>query len=193
MKMDEHVSGVCRNAYYYIHNIFRIRPYINKATADVLVRALVTSRLDYCNALLGGISKQCLSRLQRVQNMAARVIVGAHKYHHITPVLKELHWLPVSKRIDYKILVLAYKALHGQAPTYLTELLMWYQPSRSLRSDGQQLLFVPKTRLKTFGDKAFSIQAPKLWNSLPAYLRSAPTLTSFKSNLKTHFFKLHYN
>ena len=192
LKMDDHVSSLCKTAYYHIHNIFRIRPYINKVTTDILVRGLVTSRIDYCNALFTGISKHHLSKLQRVQNTAARVIAGASKYQHITPILKELHWLPVSKRIEYKLLVLAFKALHGQAPSYLKDLLVWYEPPRSLRSGSQQLLFVPKTRLKTFGDKAFSVQAPRLWNSLPLHLRCESSLLSFKRSLKTLLFKQYY-
>ncbi|KAL3060948.1 hypothetical protein OYC64_009207 [Pagothenia borchgrevinki] len=113
-------------------------------------------------------------------------------WHHITPVLKELHWLPVSHRIQYKLLVLTYKALHHLPPPYLTDLLILYQPPRSLRSTSAGLLSIPKAKLRSFGDRAFSVAPPKLWNSLPQDLRESESLTLFQSRLKTHLFKSVY-
>ena len=129
-----------------------------------------------------------LKRVQRIQNTAARILTRTRKHDHITPVLEALHWLPVVKRIDFKILTLAYKCLHNLAPKYLEDLLEWYTPTRSLRSSDQHLLKVPKTRLKTFGDRSFSKAAPTLWNSLPLPIRSAESLDSFKKQLKTYLF-----
>ena len=128
-----------------------------------------------------------------MQNTAARVIAGARKHQHITPILKQLHWLPICRRIEFKLLILTYRALYGQTPEYLTDLLKWYNPRRSLHSGSKQLFMVPKTRLKTFGDTAFSVHAPVLWNRLPGYLRAEMSFDAFKSGLKTYLFKLHYN
>jgi len=107
---------------------------------------------------------------------------------HITPILMKHHWLPVKSCIKYTILLLTYKSLHGLAPQYITDLIHPYTQSRSLRSSDKDLLVVPKSRLKTFGDRAFCIGAPSLWNKLPHDIRSASSLSTFKNQLKTHLF-----
>ena len=152
----------------------------------------MTSRLDYCNALLGGCPASLINRLQLVQNAAARVLTRTRKYDHITPILSSLHWLPVKYRIDYKLLLLTYKALNGLAPMYLTSLLTRYNPSRSLRSQNSGLLVVPRISKSTKGGRAFSYLAPKLWNSLPDSVRGSDTLSQFKCRLKTHLFSQAY-
>ncbi len=116
------------------------------------------------------------------------------KYDHITPILQSLHWLPIKFRISYKILLLAYKALNGLAPAYLTNLLSRYNPTRSLRSQNSGLLVVPRIAKSTKGGRTFSYLAPKLWNSLPDNVRGSDTLSLFKSRLKTHLLTKHsYN
>ncbi|KAL0148905.1 hypothetical protein M9458_055709 [Cirrhinus mrigala] len=155
---------------------------------SVLVHAFMTSRLDYCNALLGGCPASLINKLQIVQNAAARVLTRSRKYNHITPILKSLHWLPIRFCISYKILLLTYKALNGLAPAYLTSLLPCYNPSRSLRLQNSGLLVVPRIAKSTKGGRAFSHLAPKLWNSLLDNVRGSDTLSLFKSRLKTHRF-----
>ena len=104
-----------------------------------------------------------------------------------------LHWLPVRYRIEYKVGLLVFKCLNSLAPSYLSNLLRPYVPTRSLRSTGQGLLCVPKTRLSTFGDRAFASFAPRLWNDLPVYLRSCESLDKFKSAYRTYLFKKCFN
>jgi len=188
MNMDAQVTAVCKSAYYQLHNIGSIRKYLSRDVAAQLIHSFVTSRLDYCNALLYGISDKSLKRLRKVQNTAARIVTLSRKYDHITPVLKTLHWLPVHLRIDFKILLLTYKVVNGVAPAYLCELLVPYVPVRSLRSSSAALLVVPKTRTTTYGDRSFSAVAPKLWNGLPDVIRTADSVQSFKRLLKTHLF-----
>ena len=121
--------------------------------------------------------------------MAARVVTRTRKCDHITPVLVQIHWLPVVGRVHFKVLLQVYKPLHGLAPSYLVDLIQLYTPSRALRSatDGYTL---QQPRTKTaWGDRPFSRLGPVLWNGLPLYKRSAPSLTSFKSRLKTCLFK----
>ncbi len=108
----------------------------------------------------------------------------------VTPILKSLHWLPVHHRIEFKILLFVFKSLNNLAPSYLSDLLYPYNPTRNLRSGDQRLLSVPRSRLKYRGDRAFAVAGPRLWNSLPAYIRSAQSLTVFKSSLKTYLFSL---
>ncbi len=108
--------------------------------------------IDYCNSLYLGISQSSLNRLQIVQNAAARVLTGARKREHITPVLQSLHWLSVRYRIHFKVLLLVFKSLNGLAPSYLSDMLMDHQPARTLRSANLRLLVVPRTRLMSRGD-----------------------------------------
>ena len=124
MSFHAHVSSICRSSFYRLRNLSRIRKYFTKESAEVAVHAFVTSKLDYCNALLYGLPKYQLQRLQYVQNTAAGVIswqVG--KFQHITPILCELHWLPIQYRIIFKILLLVYKSLNGTLPSYLAQKL----------------------------------------------------------------------
>ena len=145
--------------------------------------------LDSCNALLYGLPNCMLNKLQSIQNTAARIVTLTKKSEHITPILFKLHWLPVKFRIIFKVLLLVYKGLNGLAPGYISEMLPYRTCSRSLRSDSQKLLNVPKTSLKTYGDRAFSVGAPRLWNDIPYEIRNSNSLTKFKKMLKTYLFK----
>ena len=104
-----------------------------------------------------------------------------------------LHWLPVNQRINYKILLLTYKALNGQAPSYITELLKPYTPARNLRSSSKNLLKIPLVKLVSYGHRCFSFAAPTLWNSLPDYIKQSSSLSSFKTYMKTYLFKKCYS
>ena len=133
-----------------------------------------------------------MSQLQKRQNHAARVITQWRKYDHITPVLVDLHWLPVKQRIDFKILLLTYNALNGLAPAYIRELLTPYTPARTLRSMDNNLLEPPKCRLEYFGKRSFAAAAPVLWNDLPLHIKQSPSVDIFKSRIKTRLFQLAY-
>ncbi len=142
---------------------------------------------------LAGVPRSTLARLQRVQNRAAKLIMSARTRDHVTPILKQLHWLPVECRIQYKILLLTYKALHSRAPPYIEELLLNYAPSRALRSSAKHLLTVHRPRTSTYGSRCFKFAAPVLWNALPLPIRNASSLASFKRSLKTHLFKNYFD
>ena len=155
----------------------------------MIIHAFVSSRLDYCNSLFTCLSKTTMDRLKIIQNAAARLLTRSSRRCHITPVLASLHWLPVNFRVQFKVLVLTYRALHGQAPSYLSDLVPRYVPDRALRSADQGLIKVPNTNLITKGDRAFQAVAPKLWNALPQVLRDAASVDIFKNNLKTFLFE----
>lgn len=188
---EEHINKVCKSSYYHIRNMSTIRKYLNKDCMEIIIHAFISSRLDYCNSLLHGIPKYLLQKLQHIQNTAARTLTLTKKSSHITPVLIDLHWLPVTYRIQYKILLLVYKALNGSAPKYLSELLQLVSSRQhNLRSNAEELLFVPRSKLKTYGDRCFSVLAPKLWNFLPFQIRKSSCVDIFKQSLKTYLFNL---
>uniref|UniRef100_A0A669D7L0 Reverse transcriptase domain-containing protein n=1 Tax=Oreochromis niloticus TaxID=8128 RepID=A0A669D7L0_ORENI len=190
LTLDSHVKSLVRSCFYHLRNISKLSSIISYTELEIVIHAFISSRLDYCNSLFTCLNKGSLERLQIVQNAAARLLTKASKYSHITPLLMQLHWLPVEFRVHFKILVLTFKALQQQAPSYIIELLQPYAPSRSLRSSSQGLLVIPYMRLKTRGDRAFATVAARLWNSLPQDLRSADSLITFKKQLKTHLFKI---
>ncbi len=116
---------------------------LSMSNVEMLIRAFMTSRLDYCNALLGGCSVRLINKLQMVKNAAARILTRTRKYDHISPVLSTLHWLPIKHRIDFKILLITYKALNDLAPQYLSELLSHYSPPCPLRFQNSGHLIIP--------------------------------------------------
>jgi exonuclease III len=193
LSMDYQVGQICKAAWFHLRNIGRIRSYLDNSSTAKLIHAFVSSKLDCNNSLLIGISKEKRGRLQRIQNAAARLVTLTSKYDHITPVLKDLHWLPIAQRIEYKILLLTFKALTGQAPTYLKDLLQLSHQTRSLRSNDQRLLACPRSRTVHYGDRCFSVAAPVLWNKLPQNLRLCDSLSLFKSQLKTYLFNAAYD
>ena len=174
--------------FFHLRNISKIRGFLNTETTKTLVHAFVTSKVNYCNSLLYGVPKYLLQRLQRVLNYAARIVFKSNKYDHITPLLRELHWLPIQQRIEFKILLMTFKALNKQAPTYLTDLLISYTPSRSLRSSSKNLLKIPMYNLKSYGGRSFALASAVLWNSLPQSLRYFQSVETFKLKLKKHLF-----
>ncbi len=190
LSFDNQIKSVVKSSFYQLRMISRLKPILSFKDLETVIHAFITSRLDYCNSLYVGICQRHLSRLQIVQNAAARLLTGMKKRDHITPVLSSLHWLPVQYRIDFKILLMVFKALHNMSPSYITNLLDYYTSARTLRSADKLLLAVPRSKKKSKGDRAFMVVAPKLWNSLPLHIRQAPSLEVFKSQLKTHLFTL---
>ena len=126
---------------------------------------------------------------QRIQNMTAKVILGVSKFSSTTEALKELHFLPVSVRCEYKLLVLVFKCIHTLAPNYLIDLIKIKDYSYKTRSSQSVLLQVPFTRNKSFADRSFSLAGPSGWNKLPSDIRSIESLDIFKKKLKTFLFQ----
>ncbi len=121
LSFKSHINQVTKICFYHLRNIARIRPFLSFNDAKKLINVFIFSRLDYCNAVYTGLPKGSMVKLQLIQNAAARVLMKLKKREYITPVLKELHWLPVHQRIDYKILTLVCKALHNLTPSYISD------------------------------------------------------------------------
>jgi len=186
LSMDKHVIKATQAAYLHLRRIRYIRKYLSKQNTEKLVHAFITSKLDLNNGLLYGITNTLTLILKKVLYSAARLVTGVGIREHMTPVLKSLHWLPIDKRIMFKLCLLVYKCLNGLAPAYLSDLIVPLQ-RKGLRSSNESLLKVSKTK-NSYGDRSFSVCGPAIWNQLPESVRVSPSLDAFKKNLKTHFF-----
>ena len=150
--------------------------------------------MDFCNSLLFGAQKRDLAKLQSVQNVAARIIAGLKKRDHIIETLRDLHWLPVEERIVFKINLITFKTLNGSSPRYLEDILKFYHQARTLWSSRDHLrLEEQNCNMKTYGQRAFSVAAPRLWNKLPFEIRACSDVNLFKSKVKTFLFKRVYD
>ena len=193
--MECQIQNICKSAYFHLRNIGAVRSHLPDSATVQLVHALITSRLDYCNSLLYGKPKYKMDRLQCVHNIAARIVARCPKFTNITPVLYELHWLPIYKRIVFKLLLLVYRSVNQLAPTYLCELITPYkevQMRDDLRSTTQHLLHIPRSGSVSFGDRSFRVAGPTEWNALPLDIKQANSIETFKSRLKTHLFRQHF-
>ncbi len=191
LTFKEHIAKTARSCRFALHNIRKIRPFLTEHAAQLLVQALVVSRLDYCNALLAGLPSNTIKPLQMIQNAAARLVFNEPKITHVTPLFISLHWLPVAARIKFKTLMLAYRTTTGSAPSYFHSLLRIYIPSRSLRSASERRLVVPSQRGSKSLSRTFSFTIPGWWNNLATPIRNAGSLSIFKQQLKTHLCR-HY-
>ncbi len=192
LTFKEHIAKTARSCRFALHNIRKIRPFLTEHAAQLLVQALVISRLDYCNALLAGLPSNTIKPLQMIQNAAARLVFNEPKRAHVTPLFVSLHWLPVAARIQFKTLMLAYRTTTGSALTYFHSLLRIYIPSRILRSASERRLVVPSQRGSKSLSRTFSFTIPGWWNDLPTPIRNAGSLSNFKQHLKTHLFQLYF-
>ena len=193
MSLYIHIGKICK-AFHGLYKIRQIRKFLSPESTKTLVQAFVTSHLDYCNSLPFGVPKYQTDRLYKVLNAAARLIFRIPKFDHISSALSHLHWLPVTYRVHFKLLLLVYKSLNNQGPQYIQQYLQPHSISgHHPRSCDQGLLKILRTNFKTFGDYAFARSGPLLWNKLPLEIRNSQSVAIFKSKLKTHLFKLAYN
>ncbi len=193
LTFKEHIAKTARSCRFALHNIRKIRPFLTEHAAQLLVQALVVSRLDYCNALLAGLPSNTIKPLQMIQNAAARLVFNEPKRTHVTPLFISLHWLPVAARIKFKTLMLAYRTTTGSAPSYFHSLLRIYIPSRSLRSASERRLVVPSQRGSKSLSRTFSFTIPGWWNNLPTPIRNAGSLSIFFFFVINNFYFLFFH
>ncbi|KAJ1151790.1 hypothetical protein NDU88_004570 [Pleurodeles waltl] len=180
------ISSSCFNILRMLRKIFR---WIPAETRKTVTHALVTSRLDYGNTLYAGTTAKLQKRLQHIHNASARLIPDIPRHSHIPAHLKHLHWLPINKRITFRLLTHAHKALHDTGPEYLNSRLSFYMPTRQLRSASLALATIPRIHRTTTGGRSFAYLAAKALNSLPAHLRTTQDNLAFRKLLKTWLFE----
>ena len=170
--MEQHVSAVVRSCFFHIRSLSKVRPYITYKSASSIAVCLILSKLDYCNSLLSGLPQKQIKRLQAVQNQC-RCCKNCHEMQkttttdHITPILRQLHWLPIQKRIRHKIISATYRSVHDNTPLYLSDLLQKHNPSRLLRSASRSLLDVPGPRDSKTDKAAVRPASLQICRSLP--------------------------
>ena len=181
-----HVNHVISSSFYQLRRIkCSIKALPFDTAKSLLVNSFVISRIDYCNSLLTGLPKYALDRLQRVMNAATRMLCGAGKHSNVTGLIRDrLHWLPVTQRIQFKLCLMMYKAMHGLAPAYLSRLCASSCDEGRTRSSARGNLVVQRT-MQSSANVHSSSQA---WNRLPCYDRNCPSLHSFQTALKTLIF-----
>ena len=192
LSMEIYINNICQSASYGLYKIGCIRNFLGDKSTETLIHAFISCHLDQCNNFLYGLPDSLITKLQRIQNTAARLVSRTYSRDHIMPVLHQLHWLPVKFRIMYKIIVsvLIYKCLHGLAPDYLAELIQEYKPSRNLRSSSKIDLVTTSVSTASYGQRSFHYAAPELWNTLPLHIKNSQTVEQFKSSLKTYLFTI---
>ena len=137
-------TGICQSAFYHLRNIAQISKHASFRLCETLIHTFVTSKIDQYNIVLSCVRQDQVRKLQYVHNSAARFLTGSRKHEHITPVLRDLHWLPIHEHIRFKILLMTFQWVNQPAPFYLSDLLIHYRPSRTLRSSDKELLIQPR-------------------------------------------------
>ena len=183
LDMKKQVSQTMSACSFYLRNINHISRFLPRQTKERVVNAIIISLLDYCNALLYGTSAVNIARLQRIHNTAAGLIMRSPCSDSPIPLLRELHWLPIVCRVDFKLLVFTYK----DTTTRQCICVNSYQPTRTLRSANYNMLEVKRTRTKAV-DCSFAVAVASLWSNLTTVIKTSDNLTSFKRLLKTIFF-----
>jgi len=186
LTIADHVVTLRRSCLFQLRQLRMVRSCLTLEALTLtltLVHAFVSSRLDYCNSLLYGIGDGLLTKLQTVRNVAARVVTGTRKFDHITPVLRQLHWLPVHQQITFKLAMITFKCLHGLAPSYLADVCTSVSSvvgRWQLHSANSETLIAPHTRT-TIGQRNFAVAGPATWNSLQTSSLSSSSSTTVGS------------
>ncbi len=183
LTFSDHITKTARSCRFSLFNIKKIRPFLSEHASQLLIQALVLSRLDYCNALLAGLPASSIKPLQLIQNTAAILIFNEPKRTHVTPLFINLHWLQIAPHINFKALMVAYKTISGSAVLYLNSLLQTYVLSRTLRSVSEHRFIVPSQRGTKSLSQTLKLNVPSRWNNLPNSI--------FKNRLKTHLIHLY--
>lgn len=190
LTFKKQIATKCRAAMNGIRLIRNIRNYLTDEACKIAIQGLVISHLDYANVLYLKLPDASIKNLQRVQDMAAKLITKSRKYDSTSAALHHLHWLPIQKRIKHKALCFVYKCVVEQsAPAYLREKFQKFSQSKNLRSNSMvHRLKEPYAGKKTFADRAISVEGTKLWNKLPNHLKSIDEYDKFKKCLKTYLY-----
>jgi hypothetical protein len=187
LSWDQHVNQIRKSAFMYLALISKVRKFVNIEQTSLLVQALAVSRVNYCASLLLCFNKKQQTQLQKILNYGVRLIDCLKKRERVSDSLAKHGWLNISERAELRLAVITFTALHCGEPQTLASTLNFsdYHNGRTLRSETNQILTIPRTR-SNYGDKSFAVSAASLFNSLPLVLRLAPTIQAFKSGMHSY-------
>ena len=193
--MSEHVGNLCSSCFWQLRQLRQIRRSLSDNSAHILVHAFIISRLDYCNAVLHGVTIREQNRLQTILNASARVLTRTPKFQSISTLLRDsLHWLPISQRVRFKVILMVWNSLLGRAPRYLQDLCLPVSSNQfrsRLRSSQQGMLLVPACHSSLMQRRGFVVSGQSEWNRLPAAVRVLAgdgVTAAFRSQLTTFLF-----
>ena len=192
LSFDDHITSVVRACNFHIRALCHICHLLNQDAANTIACSIVFSRLDHCNTVLYGVTAHNISRLQRVQNILARVVCDAPYRSSASNLRRSLHWLPIAEQITHKIAILTFKVRLHHKPANLAELVIDHTPSRSLRSSMKEHLVEPRTKTK-IASRACRSAAPHISNNIPVDIRALVSIDGFRNKLKAHLFVVAYD
>ena len=193
LTLKSHILNKANRASYHLYRIRQIIKFLDLPAKQTLISSLVMSHLDYANAIFVNLPNSSIYPMQWIQNQAAKLIMNKHQLDSLTTIMVQLHWLPIRFRCEYKMLLHVYRCIKGQAPEDLQQKLLLRNPAQMTCSATEcNFLQIPHNRSKMLADHGFSSAGPRLWNSLPLELRTAPSLSNFKKLLKIYLFKICY-
>ena len=192
LSFKTHIQIQCKSATFNLFRLCKTHSVFTRETAKLLALALIISHLDYTNAIPNGLPNCDIDKMQRIQNMAVKMVLGAPKYSSPMECMKELHWLPIWFRIQHKILTMVYKTLHGDVQDYMKSMLSEHILSiGGLKSEQSYIMLcIPHTPRKTFVARSFSVAGPTYWNALPQDVKKSENVATSKQTLKTNLFKM---
>jgi hypothetical protein len=185
MKMERHVSEICKSANYHLMLLGRTRRFVTDDVAKIMAHSFILAKVDYGNSLLTGVHAKHLKRLQRIINTAAKIVLRKPRLEPSAPLLKNLEWLSVADRIKIKLLAITFKSIKGIAPPYLCNLVSLSPPGTGLRSADRGQLVVRRASTAN-GQRAFENVAPGLWNAIPDDIKNLTDVGAFMTRLKKH-------
>ena len=180
-----HITNMYHAYYYHLKGLRRICKFLTVETAALLANSMISSRLDYCNSLLYGVSKYNVAKLQKIQNALCRIVFRLDRTSHVTPFHQKLQWLPISYHILFKYNLITFKAIKFSQPIYLSSLI-----KTSCLTRENRLSLSSVSHKKAIGRRGFAMASATEWNRLPQSVRSQQTITGFHSHLKTYLFRL---
>ena len=192
LDMSSYVASGCKVCYHHLNSIWKKSLVSHQRGYENLGSCHGYFKVGLLQLITIWKYQYLITKLQSIQKAAARLILRCHRTTHTAPVLKELHWLPIKDRIIFSVVVNVFKALHGQSPQYIRNLLCYEEKTRFTSSSGKSLLKIPKWNHKTCGRRSFSVAGPYEWNRLPLYLRQKDTFKDLKKDLKTYLFRKSY-
>ena len=191
LTLKAHILTKPKRAAYHLYGIRQIAKFLDLPAKKMLISSLVMSQLDYANAIFINLPNNSIHPMQRIQNQAAKLIMSRDRCESSISTMRQLYWLPIGFRCKYKVLLLVYRCMNDQAPEYLQHKLTLKNPVWiTCSATERDILQIPYNKRKTLPDRGFSSAGPKLWNSLPLELQTAPTVSIFRKLLKTHLFKI---